>query len=171
MCRSNSDDALPGSNRRDRMVCPPHTPAGNRPARSHQGRLEIEKDGPHTGLNPGDRHRFSRPPPVASTTTSRRLYVQVNIYRRQVMQNSGRSRLSRSRSEVSSLLRSNHGAVLQRQPGAFDRPRIPNCRKSTFLGLPAATRRKHYDQSPSICPSEYLSPTSYAELGALTSEP
>lgn len=133
MCRSNSDDALPGNNRGDRVVCPPHTPAGNRPARSHQGRLEIEKDGPHTGLNPGDRHRVSRPPPVASTTTSRRLYVQVNIYRRQVMQNSGRSRLSRSRSEVSSLLRSNHGAVRQRQPGAFDRPRIPNCRKSTFL--------------------------------------
>src|ERR1039458_10537695 len=85
MCRSNSDDALPGNNRGDRMVWPPHTPAGNRPARSHQGRLEIEKDGPHTGLNPGDRHRVSRPPPVASTTTSRRLYVQVNIYRRQVM--------------------------------------------------------------------------------------
>ena len=36
-------------------------------------------------------------------------------YRRQVVQ-ARRSRLSRSRSEVSSLIRSNHGAVRQRQP-------------------------------------------------------
>src|SRR5438094_147871 len=37
-------------------------------------------------------------------------------YRRQVVKDARRSRLSRSRSEVSSLIRSNHGAVRQRQP-------------------------------------------------------
>jgi hypothetical protein len=36
-------------------------------------------------------------------------------YRRQVVQDARRSRRSRSRSEVSSLIRSNHGAVRQRQ--------------------------------------------------------
>src|SRR2546427_10620311 len=51
-------------------------------------------------------------------------------YRRQVVQDARRSRLSRCRSEVSSLIRSNHGAVRQRQP--VYRPRIPNRRKSTF---------------------------------------
>ena len=51
--------------------------------------------------------------------------------RRQVVQDEGRrSRPSRSRSEVPSLIRSNHGAVRKRQP--VYRPRIPNRRKSTL---------------------------------------
>jgi hypothetical protein len=53
-------------------------------------------------------------------------------YRRQAVQDARRSRLSRSRSEISSLIRSNHGAVRQRQP--VYRPRIPKRPKSAFPG-------------------------------------
>ena len=50
-------------------------------------------------------------------------------YRRQVVQNARRSRLSRSRSQVSSFIRSNDRAVRQR-PGVFRSVITPFCRKN-----------------------------------------
>ena len=67
---------------------------------------------------------------LGCTSTRRRLRPSGCLIADKSCKDARRSRVSRSRSEVSSLIRSNHGAVRQRRP--VYRPRIPNRRESTF---------------------------------------